>query len=55
MLVITRKPNEKIRIGDQIEVIVKSVRGQNVRLGIEAPDECHILRSELTKKDEGVD
>lgn len=47
MLVLARKPNEAIVIGDQITVTVLEVRGNQVRLGIEAPKEVPVLREEL--------
>jgi carbon storage regulator len=47
MLVLTRKSGESIRIGDDVEVRVVSVRGQKVRLAIEAPREISVRRTEL--------
>jgi carbon storage regulator len=47
MLVLTRKPNESIMIGDQIELSVLSVGGENVRIGIEAPREIPVFRKEV--------
>ena len=47
MLVLSRKPGEKIRIGDDIIVTVVEVRGNRVRIGIEAPEDCGIVRGEL--------
>jgi len=47
MLVLTRKVTEKIKIGDEIEVTVTRVRGQTVRLAIQAPAGMKILRGEL--------
>ncbi len=47
MLVLTRKPQEKIRIGDDIVITVIKTKGQGVRLGIEAPSDVSILRGEL--------
>ncbi|MDA8333841.1 MAG: carbon storage regulator CsrA [Peptococcaceae bacterium] len=47
MLVLTRKRNESIRIGDDIVVVVLEVRDDVVKLGIEAPPGRKILRSEL--------
>lgn len=47
MLVLTRRPHEAVRIGNEIEVRVLSVEGRKVRLGIEAPDEMLILREEV--------
>jgi carbon storage regulator len=47
MLVLTRKENESILIGGQIKVTVLGIRGGQIRLGIEAPKEVAICRSEL--------
>lgn len=47
MLVLTRKPQEKIRIGDDITITVIKTKGQGVRLGIEAPADVSVLRGEL--------
>jgi carbon storage regulator CsrA len=48
MLVLTRKQQEKIRIGDQITITVLRTKGKAVRLGIEAPAEVPVIRGELT-------
>ncbi|QDU63908.1 hypothetical protein Pan216_47890 [Planctomycetes bacterium Pan216] len=45
MLVLTRRLGEGIRLGDNVEVRVLEVRGQRVRLGIEAPREMNIQRT----------
>jgi carbon storage regulator len=47
MLVLTRKSMQHIQIGDDIVVTVVEVRGHKVRLGIDAPKEIPIRRSEL--------
>lgn len=47
MLVLSRKINETILIGDDIEIVVVAVAGDNVRLGIRAPKDVKILRSEV--------
>lgn len=47
MLVLARKINETILIGDNIEIVVVAVAGDNVRLGIKAPKDVKILRSEV--------
>jgi carbon storage regulator len=47
MLVLTRKANQSIMIGDQIEVSVLSVVGEKVRLGIEAPRDVPVFRKEV--------
>lgn len=47
MLVLTRKQNEKIQIGDNITITVVRMKGKSVRLGIEAPNDVNVLRGEL--------
>lgn len=47
MLVLSRKLDESIQIGDDISVKVLGVSGQQVRLGIDAPREVQIDRAEL--------
>ena len=47
MLVLARKVGEKIRIGDDIELVVVEVRGDLVRLGISAPRGVAIYREEI--------
>lgn len=47
MLVLSRMKGERIRVGDDIEVVVLDVRGSRVRLGFIAPDDTTIVRDEL--------
>src|SRR3979411_1051563 len=47
MLVLTRKSNQSIMIGDDIEVSVLSVMGEKVRIGIQAPQEVPVFRKEI--------
>lgn len=47
MLVLSRKQDEKIIIGDSITLMVVSIQGDKVRLGIEAPKEVSIHREEV--------
>lgn len=47
MLVLTRKQNERIRIGDQITITVLRMKGKAVRLGIQAPADLSVIRGEL--------
>jgi len=50
MLVLTRKVNESIRIGDGILVTVVQINPKKVKLGITGPQNVVILRSELEQK-----
>lgn len=50
MLVLSRKVGQVIRIGDNIKVMVTDIRGDQVRLGIEAPRNILIHREELLEK-----
>ena len=47
MLVLSRKKDEKIIIGDRITVMVIGIRGDKVRLGIDAPKEVTVHRQEV--------
>jgi carbon storage regulator len=49
MLILTRKTGQGFRIGEDIEVTITEVLGDKVRVGIEAPKEIKVLRSELTE------
>jgi len=48
MLVLSRKPGEKVLIGDHISVTIVRIGPNTVRLGIEAPKNMNIVREELT-------
>lgn len=50
MLVLTRKSDESIKLGDDITVTIVEIKGNAVRLGIEAPDGLRIYRKELYEK-----
>ena len=47
MLVLTRRAEEKIKIGDNIVVSILGIEGGNVKIGIDAPKEITILRMEI--------
>jgi carbon storage regulator len=47
MLILTRKLGESIRIGDDITLTVLSVKGNQIRLGVDAPREVEVHRQEI--------
>ena len=47
MLVLTRKSNQSIMIGDEVEVSVLAIMGEKVRIGIEAPRSVPVFRKEV--------
>ena len=59
MLVLTRKSNQSIMIGDDIEISVLAVMGEKVRIGIEAPRSVPVFRREvyveIQEEDDGGD
>ncbi len=50
MLILTRRVDERIFIGDDITLCVLDIEGNRVRLGLEAPKEIAILREEIHEK-----
>lgn len=55
MLVLTRKSQEKIQIGENITITILRVKGQAVRVGIDAPRDVRVIRSELPTTDDATD
>ena len=47
MLVLTRKANQSIMIGDEIEISVLAIMGEKVRIGIQAPRSIPVFRKEV--------
>ena len=50
MLTLTRKSGESIRIGDDIQIVIKEIKGKQVRVGIVAPRETFVCREEIYKQ-----
>jgi len=55
MLVLTRKSEQKIRIGKNIVITILKIQGEQVSIGIDAPKETPIVREELVKHSEEGD
>jgi len=47
MLILSRKKNEIIKLGDDIDIVVVEIRGDKVRLGINAPQDMPVHRQEI--------
>jgi carbon storage regulator len=47
MLILTRKPGESLYIGDNIKVIIVEIKGNQIRVGVDAPTELRIYREEI--------
>ena len=54
MLVLSRKQNERIRVGESVVVTIVRVSGDKVRIGIEAPPNVRVLRDELDDESLGA-
>ena len=52
MLVLTRKLQQQIKIGEHVTVTILRVKGQTVRVGIEAPRDVRVIRGELPREGE---
>jgi carbon storage regulator len=55
MLILTRRPGETLLIGDNIKITVVDVDRNQVRVGIDAPQEVKIVREELLGEGDGQD
>lgn len=50
MLILTRKHNESIMVGDDIEIVVLEIKGEQIKLGVKAPDNIRVYRGEVYKE-----
>ena len=53
MLVLTRRVGEALLIGDDVKITLLEIKGNQVRIGIDAPKSTTILRDELEKREQG--
>ena len=52
MLIVTRRINESLVIGDDVTVTIRGVKGIHVRIGVDAPRDVSVHREELAHKDD---
>ena len=52
MLVLTRKKNEAIRLGEDTRIVLVHVKGGQVRIGIECPSHVRVLREEIYQEED---
>jgi carbon storage regulator len=50
MLVLTRRPGESIKLGETITITVLSIKGKQIKLGIEVPEDMPVYREEVLRK-----
>ncbi|MBD2786439.1 carbon storage regulator CsrA [Xenorhabdus sp. DI] len=50
MLILTRRPQEKIRVGDDTEIVILGISGNQVKIGIEAPKDTPVYREEIYQR-----
>ncbi|MDE1492882.1 carbon storage regulator CsrA [Xenorhabdus bovienii] len=50
MLILTRRSQEKIRVGDDIEIVILGINGNQVKIGIEAPEGISVHREEIYQR-----
>lgn len=50
MLILSRKADEKIVIGEEVEITILSIQGSQMKLGIKAPQEIDIYRTEILEE-----
>ena len=53
MLILTRRVDESLVIGDNVTVTILGVKGNQVRIGVDAPRDVAVHREELVQKQEG--
>lgn len=51
MLIVTRKTQQKIKIGEDVVITITSIKGKSVQVGVEAPRDVPVLRGELEQRE----
>ncbi len=50
MLILTRRPGESIHLGDNIKITILSVKGKQIKIGLDVPEDMPVYREELYRK-----
>lgn len=50
MLILSRRPGESLHLGDNIKITVLSIKGKQIKLGLEVPEDTPIYRDELYRR-----
>ncbi len=50
MLILSRRPGESLHLGDDIKITVLSVKGQQIKLGLDVPEHMPVYREEIYRK-----
>lgn len=50
MLILTRRPGESIHLGDNIKITVLSVKGKQIKIGLDVPEDLPVYRDELYRR-----
>ncbi len=50
MLILTRRPGESIHLGDNIKITILSVKGKQIKIGLDVPEDLPVYRDELYRK-----
>lgn len=47
MLILSRRPGESVHVGDDIKITILSIKGQQIKLGLEVPEHMTVYREEI--------
>ncbi|MDC9591420.1 carbon storage regulator CsrA [Xenorhabdus sp. XENO-10] len=50
MLILTRRRQEKIRVGDDIEIVILGINGNQIKIGVKAPEGISVHREEIHQR-----
>ena len=50
MLILSRRPGESVHLGDDIKITILSIKGQQIKIGLEVPEQMPVYREELYLK-----